>query len=60
MRQHSIRKTVAACGSALALFVLACSPEVGSTAWCDKMADKPKGDWSANETADYAKHCLFD
>jgi len=24
------------------------------------MSDKPKGDWSANEAVDYAKHCLFD
>ncbi|MEW7978461.1 MAG: DUF3012 domain-containing protein [Candidatus Sedimenticola endophacoides] len=23
------------------------------------MNDKPKGDWSANEAADYAKHCVF-
>jgi hypothetical protein len=37
----------------------ACSPEVGSQAWCDGMKDKPKGDWTANEAADYAKHCLF-
>ena len=21
--------------------------------------EKPKGDWSANEAADYAKHCVF-
>jgi len=38
--------------------VAACEPEVGSEEWCDKMAEKPKGDWTANETADYAKHCL--
>ena len=37
----------------------ACSPEVGSEKWCEKMEDKPKGDWSANEAADYAKHCLL-
>ncbi|MEK9803240.1 MAG: DUF3012 domain-containing protein [Curvibacter sp.] len=37
----------------------ACSPEIGSQAWCDNMKDKPKGDWTANEAADYAKHCLF-
>ena len=36
-----------------------CSPEVGSEAWCTKLEDTPKGDWSANMAADYAKHCLF-
>ncbi|QIR15745.1 DUF3012 domain-containing protein [Shewanella aestuarii] len=42
-----------------ALGITACSPEVGSEAWCKKMEDKPKGDWSANEAADYTKHCVF-
>ncbi|MDT3318652.1 DUF3012 domain-containing protein [Shewanella sp. SP1S2-4] len=37
----------------------ACSPEVGSDAWCKQMKDKPSGDWTANEAADYAKHCVF-
>ncbi len=37
----------------------ACAPEVGSEAWCKKMQEKPKGDWTANEMGDYAKHCVF-
>ena len=37
----------------------ACSPEVGSEKWCVQMEETPKGDWSANMAADYAKHCLF-
>ncbi len=40
-------------------FVSACEPEVGSEAWCSDMKEKPKGDWTANEAADFAKHCLF-
>jgi len=36
-----------------------CAPEVGSEAWCKKIAEKPKGELTANEAADYAKHCLF-
>ncbi len=36
-----------------------CSPEVGSDAWCENMAEKQKGDWTANEAANYARHCLF-
>ncbi len=41
-------------------FVLtACAPEVGSESWCKAMKDKPKGDWTANEASDYARHCVF-
>ena len=36
-----------------------CSPEVGSEAWCTDMKEKPKGDWTANEAADFAKSCLL-
>ncbi|WP_372863827.1 DUF3012 domain-containing protein [Spongiibacter sp.] len=41
------------------LLAAACAPEVGSDAWCDAMKERPKGDWSANEAGDYAKHCVF-
>jgi len=44
---------------ALAMLLNACEPEVGSDAWCKKMADKPKGDWTANEAAEFAKSCIF-
>lgn len=37
----------------------ACSPEVGTEAWCKGMESKPKADWSANEAADYTEHCVF-
>ena len=37
----------------------ACAPEVGSEAWCEDMKEKPKGDWSANEAAEYTKSCIF-
>jgi len=36
-----------------------CAPEVGSEAWCKKMDEKPKGDWTVNEAGDYTKHCIF-
>jgi len=32
---------------------------VGSKAWCEDMADKPKGDWSANDAAEYTKYCIL-
>lgn len=45
--------------SIAALFMLAaCEPEVGSPEWCDMMDKKPKGDWTFQDTGDYAKHCL--
>lgn len=37
----------------------ACSPEVGSKEWCEEMKEKNKGDWTANEAAEFAKSCLF-
>jgi|MGYP001821556497 hypothetical protein len=33
--------------------------KVGSEAWCAKLKNTPKGDWTANEVADFAKHCVF-
>lgn len=41
------------------LAVAGCAPEVGSKKWCEQLAEKPKGDWTANEAKDYAKHCVF-
>ena len=44
------------------MFVIGLSgfaPEVGSEQWCKQMSEKDKGDWTANEAADYAKHCVF-
>jgi hypothetical protein len=37
----------------------ACAPEVGSIEWCEAMEERPKGDWTANEVTDYAKHCII-
>jgi hypothetical protein len=41
------------------LGAIACSPKVGSEAWCEKMKETPKGDWSTNDAASFAKHCVF-
>lgn len=41
------------------ILLTACAPEIGSEAWCNQMKEKPKGDWTANELADYTKHCIF-
>ena len=56
-------KTAKHFGTALLLTAIlalaACSPEVGSEEWCEDMKEKPKGDWSANEAADFAKNCIL-
>lgn len=41
------------------LLISACAPEVGSEKWCQQLKEKSKGDWTANEVADFAKHCIF-
>lgn len=43
----------------VAVFLSGCAPEVGSDEWCLNLKEKPKGDWTANEATDFAKHCLF-
>lgn len=39
--------------------LLGCTPKVGSDAWCEDMKAKDKGDWTANDAKDFAKHCVF-
>ena len=36
-----------------------CSAEVGTERWCNKMDKKPKGDWTLEETRDYARYCVL-
>lgn len=40
-------------------FITACGPKIGTAKWCEKMEDKPSGEWTMNEAKDYATHCLF-
>ncbi len=61
MKRRAMSKTILSMFSVLMLagLLAGCAPEVGSEAWCKDMQKKPKGDWSANEAADFAKHCVF-
>jgi hypothetical protein len=43
----------------IVLVLVGCAPEVGSQRWCEKMQTKPKGNWTLNEAADFAKHCIL-
>ncbi len=49
----------AAALSVLLGLLSACSPEVGSPEWCAQLKETPKGEWTTNQAADFAKHCLF-
>ncbi|MGB0670810.1 MAG: DUF3012 domain-containing protein [Rhodospirillales bacterium] len=51
--------SAAVIGLTAAFALTACEPEVGSKEWCADMKEKPKGDWSANEAAAFAKNCLM-
>ena len=39
--------------------IAGCAPEVGSEAWCKKMDETPKGEWTMNATRDYTKYCVL-
>lgn len=62
MRSMSVqvRKPVLLAALCALTLLAACAPEVGSERWCAKMRDKPRGDWTANEALDYARHCIVD
>lgn len=45
--------------AASAVFLGGCTPEVGSTQWCEALQEKPKGEWSMNEVRDFATNCIF-
>ena len=58
---NTVKKSIIIVLSGLFLLTLSgCTPEVGSKEWCAKMKEKPKTDWTAGETGDYAKHCIFE
>ena len=59
MKQSNRKLSILAILLVSASMLAACSPEVGTPAWCKKMEETPKGDWTTNQAADYAKHCLF-
>jgi len=52
-------KVISVIVMAAVLVLSGCAPEVGSKKWCEQLENKPKGDWSANEAKDFAKHCIF-
>ena len=55
-----VRVLFATLVSGCVLGLTACSPEVGSKKWCEKMEEKSAADWTAREAKDYATHCVID
>ena len=55
----TIRRSLLALLLPLGALLFGCAPEVGSEAWCEALAEKPRGDWTANEALDYARHCII-
>jgi hypothetical protein len=51
--------TIVARSLIFAVAVVACSPEVGSDKWCAKIKETDKGQWTADDASNYAKHCIF-
>lgn len=42
----------------IVLALVACD-RVGSEAWCKKLEEKPKGQWTLDETGDFTKYCIL-
>ena len=36
-----------------------CAPEVGSDAWCAKQKERPKGEWTLDESSQYTRYCVL-
>ena len=43
----------------IAAALVSCSPTVGSEEWCEDLKNKDKGQWTATEVKDFAKHCIL-
>ena len=42
----------------ICLLLVACD-RVGSKAWCEKLEQKPTGDWTVDEVKDHTKYCVL-
>lgn len=56
-----VSSRIAAIGFALvfSLGIAACSLQVGSDAWCEKMKERDKAKWSTEDAGNFAKHCIL-
>jgi len=54
-----LRRLAAALGLLCMVALAGCEPKVGSDAWCKKMVDTPRSDWSMNDATAFAQNCVF-
>lgn len=55
----SIRTAALGLALVFSLGTVGCSLQVGSDAWCEKMKEKDKVKWSAEDAGNFAKHCIL-
>jgi len=58
MSKFSDRIVVLGFALVLSLGLTACAP-VGSEAWCEKMKEKDRAKWTAEDAGNFAKHCIL-
>jgi len=46
--------------SACFVLLTACAPEPGSASWCEAKKEQPKSQWTMDDAATFASHCLID
>jgi hypothetical protein len=56
---RSMKQFMSLVFSCALMMMTGCAPEVGSDAWCEAMVEKDKGDWTANDAAEFAGSCVF-
>ena len=45
--------------SVFSLFLLSCTPDIGSPEWCEMIKKKDKGDITGNEAKDFIQYCVL-
>lgn len=43
----------------IAISLTACGDRVGSEGWCETLKEKPKADWTMEESGNYTKYCVL-
>ena len=41
------------------ILLLSACERVGSDAWCEKQKERPKGEWTLDESSQYTKYCVL-
>ncbi len=63
LRTFTVKKTprfaTLAIAALLPIYLMGCTPKIGSEKWCANLKERPQGDWSMNETVAYTKHCIL-